>query len=145
MTFGGAILWHWLVEANPGRDRAAELLWIIDDDLRDAAEADLRVFFHIDPETASGPDYFRAAYYTPAYSGAVSLFYRAKADEQAQSNAPRNPGTSRNRPQPATGGTGRTPRTDLPPHLRGRSDVRVVEPTRAGIMNSDLAAVIEMD
>lgn len=107
-------------------------------------EADLRVFFRVDPEELDGPDYFRFAYYTPAYSGAVGLFYKAKAEEEAQHTS-NTRDTSRNRPQPAMGGTGRSPRTDLPPHLRGRSDVRLVEPTRAGIMNSDLAAVIEMD
>lgn len=144
MTFGGAVLYHWLVEANPLRDRAAELMWIIDDDLQGAVEADIRVFFQVDPDELDGPDYFRFAYYTPAYRGAVGLFYRAKAEQEAETKT-QHRDTSQNRPQPATGGSGRTPRTELPPHLRGRSDVRVVEPTRAGIMNSDLAAVIEMD
>lgn len=144
MTFGGAVLYHWLVEANPLRDRAAELMWIIDDDLRDAVEADLRVFFHVDPDELSGPDYFRFAYYTPAYAGAVGLFYKAKAEREANGKAsPRD--TSRNRPRPAMSGNGQAPRTELPPHLRGVRGLREVEPTRAGIMNSDLAAVIEMD
>lgn len=121
----------------------------MDDDLRDAVEADLRVFFHVDPDTLAAPDYFRMAYYCPAYSGAVGLFYKARAEREAAEKTPGHTGAPRGRQTSPAGHTAparnNSPRNDLPPHLRGRSDVRVVEATRAGIMNSDLAAVIEMD
>lgn len=111
-------------------------------------EADLRVFFQVDPDDLTAPEYFRMAYYAPAYSGAVGLFYKARAEREAAEKTPTPTGVPRGRQNVSAGRTaprGRNPRADLPPHLRGRSDVRVVEPTRAGIMNSDLAAVIDMD